>query len=67
MSTPSLARRQAVRDAARVWRAGCDRLDQMTAAAAARACHVPGGPTVTELEARINADRAARTPSRAAA
>ncbi|MWA12594.1 hypothetical protein [Streptomyces sp. BA2] len=68
MSAPSLVRKQAMRAAARAWRAGSDAMDRMPVQAAARACYAPGGPSVDELEQAIRADRAARTlPHRAAA
>ncbi|MFD7064395.1 hypothetical protein [Streptomyces sp. NPDC059906] len=51
----------AIREAARIWRRGNDALDRMTVPDAAHACHVPGGPSLAELEQRITADRAART------
>lgn len=54
-------RRDAIRAAARVWRAGMDAMDRMTVEDAARACYVPGGPSLPELVRRIAADRAART------
>jgi hypothetical protein len=56
-----LIRRAAIREAARIWRAGLDEMDRMTVADAARACFSPGGPALAELEQRIRADRAART------
>ncbi|MFF4347848.1 hypothetical protein [Streptomyces sp. NPDC001530] len=55
------AREEAMYRAARVWRAGCDAMDRMSVADAARACYTPGGPSLAELEQRIAADRAART------
>lgn len=55
------ARREAIRAAAHVWRSGMDAMDRMTVEDAARACHVPGGPPLTELEDRIRADRKERT------
>ncbi|MYR46636.1 hypothetical protein [Streptomyces sp. SID5910] len=72
MTTHSLGtartRATAIREAARIWRRGMDDMDRMTVAAAARACHRPGGPSLAELEQRIRADRTARTiPHRAAA
>ncbi|MGW2591990.1 hypothetical protein ACWCXC_17225 [Streptomyces sp. NPDC001515] len=60
MSTTDLTRRAALRRAARVWRAGLDSMDRMPVEAAARACYVPGGPSLLELQKRIAADRAAR-------
>ncbi|MGC5007448.1 hypothetical protein [Streptomyces sp. DT203] len=54
-------RADAVRIAARIWRHGLDAMDHMTVADAARACFVPSGPSVAELEQRITADRADRT------
>ncbi|MDK0520348.1 hypothetical protein [Streptomyces sp. ML-6] len=56
----ALRRRQAIRDAARIWRHGLDAMDRMTVADAARACHQPGGPSLADLEQRITEDRAAR-------
>jgi hypothetical protein len=56
----TLRRRQAIRDAARIWRHGLDAMDRMTVADAARACHEPGGPSLAALEQRIAEDRAAR-------
>ncbi|WP_406014361.1 hypothetical protein OG520_22320 [Streptomyces sp. NBC_00984] len=56
-----LHRRQALREAARIWRHGLDAMDRMSVADAARACYSPGGPSLAELEQRITADRAART------
>lgn len=68
MTAPAnLTRRDAIRDAARVWRAGMDRMDRMSVTEAARTCYVPGGPPLRELETAIRADRAARTPPRQAA
>jgi hypothetical protein len=71
MNAPSLAaardRAAAVKAAARTWRHGLDAMDRMSPAAAARACYQPGGPSLAELEARIKADRAARTRSHRAA
>jgi hypothetical protein len=61
------ARNQAVRGAARIWRAGCDHMDRLSIAAAVEACYSPGGPDRAELAARIRADRAARAAHRAAA
>ncbi|MCZ9353218.1 hypothetical protein NGM36_26210 [Streptomyces mutabilis] len=54
------ARAAAIREAAGIWRRGNDALDRMPVADAARACHVPGGPSLAELEQRITADRATR-------
>ncbi|MGW7706325.1 hypothetical protein [Streptomyces sp. NPDC054771] len=54
-------RADAMRNAARVWRAGQDAMDRMTVPEAARACYCPGGPPLAELEQRIRDDRAART------
>jgi hypothetical protein len=71
MTTTSLdtarTRAAAIREAARIWRHGMDAMDRMTVADAARSCHVPGGPSLAELEHRIRADRAARTPAHRAA
>ncbi|MFC9050060.1 hypothetical protein [Streptomyces anthocyanicus] len=50
----------AIREAAGIWRRGLDDMDHMTVPDAARACHVPGGPSLAELEQRIRADRAER-------
>lgn len=50
-----------IHEAARAWRHGLDAMDRMSVPAAARACYQPGGPSLAELEARITADRAART------
>ncbi|GGW68233.1 hypothetical protein [Streptomyces griseoloalbus] len=60
-------RAAAITAAARAWRHGLDAMDRMPVAAAARACHEPGGPSLAELEARITADRAARTRAHRAA
>jgi hypothetical protein len=54
-------RSAALTAAARIWRHGLDEMDRMSPAAAARACYQPGGPSLTELEQRIRADRAARS------
>lgn len=54
-------REEAMYRAARILRAGCDAMDRMSVADAARACYTPGGPSLAELEQRITADRAART------
>ena len=68
VSAPGLARRQAMRAAARAWRSGCDAMDRLTVVEAARACYSPGGPSMDELERAISDDRAARAlPLRAAA
>lgn len=67
MTAPTLTRRHAIRDAARIWRAGMDRMDRMSVTEAARTCYVPGGPPLHQLETAIRADRAARTARRAAA
>jgi hypothetical protein len=60
MTAPSLTRRQAMRAAALAWQSGCAAMDRMTPSAAARACYVPDGPSLAELEAAIRADRVAR-------
>jgi hypothetical protein len=65
--TTARARAAAITAAARAWRNGLDAMDRMTVAAAARACYEPGGPSLAELEQRIRADRAARTPGHRAA
>lgn len=67
MNAPSLTRRRAIRTAAHAWRTGCDHMDRLPVATAARACYVPGGPSLADLERAIRADRAARTSRRAAA
>ncbi|MGW2130420.1 hypothetical protein [Streptomyces coelicoflavus] len=71
MTAPDLAtarvRAAAIREAASIWRHGMDAMDRMSVADAARACHTPGGPSLAELEQRISADRAARTPTHRAA
>lgn len=36
-------------------------MDRMSVEAAARACHVAGGPSLAELVTAIQADRAARS------
>ncbi|MGI5450550.1 hypothetical protein ACQEVM_38395 [Streptomyces sp. CA-243310] len=68
MTTPNLTRRHAVRAAARTWWTGCEAMDRMSVEAAARACHVAGGPSLAELVAAITTDRAHRAvPARRAA
>ncbi|MGC0427649.1 hypothetical protein RKD32_004004 [Streptomyces sp. SAI-195] len=71
MTAPSLdtarARAAAIREAAGIWRRGLDAMDRMPVPDAARACYTPGGPSLAELEQRIRADRAARTPAHRAA
>ncbi|MFD8216180.1 hypothetical protein ACFV2U_21140 [Streptomyces sp. NPDC059697] len=61
------ARKQAIRNAARIWRAGCDDMDRLTVAAAVEACYSPGGPDRAELARLIRVDRARRAEHRAAA
>jgi hypothetical protein len=61
------ARSEAVRNAARIWRAGCDAMDQLSISAAVEACYSPGGTDRAELARLIRADRAARAAHRAAA
>ncbi|MFF9284833.1 hypothetical protein [Streptomyces griseosporeus] len=65
--TTARTRAAAIKAAARVWRTGLDQMDRMSPAAAARACYVPGGPSLAELEQRIRADRATRTRAHRAA
>ncbi|MEU7340579.1 hypothetical protein [Streptomyces sp. NPDC007074] len=61
------ARNQAVRGAARIWRAGCDAMDRLSVPDAVEACYSPGGLDRAELAALIRADRADRAAHRAAA
>lgn len=44
-------------DAGRILAAARERRDSLTPREAAQAAHVPGGPTVDQLEAQIRADR----------
>lgn len=61
MNAQVITRKRAMQNAARVWCAGNDAQDRMSVEDAARACYVPGGPSLPELVRRITADRAART------